>query len=365
MTELAAPAPSSEPVLRWQNLQLDFACADGRVIQAVRGLTLTVRRGEILAIVGESGCGKSALLKSVLSLNSGQARIREGSILFYPAGQATALLAPEQVPAAAPAALNLLALSERELQALRGRSIGTVFQDSASALHPAVPAGRQIAAQARRCLHLSRRQALLRMQELCTALALPDPDLLCRQVPQFLSGGQKQRCALALALAGRPELLLADEITSALDPTVQLQLLRLLLQLKQHSALTVLLVTHDLGVAAAVADRIAVMYAGRLTEIGTAQEICSDPRHPYTRALLAASPERAVRGRPLHTIAGQPPLLIDPPPGDLFARRDPDALALDLVRTPPFFAVSPTHAAATWQLHPALCHENYPVTEEL
>ena len=342
------------PRLRFCNLCLDFV-HEHYTIAALRGINLTLHAGEILALVGESGCGKSVLLKSVLGLNASRAKLKAGAIYFYPA-TFDGKLSP---------ALDLTHLPEGKLRKLRGQLIAAMFQDSEQALHPTIAVGQQIVRQLKRLQGLSELQAQKRMLELLTTLHLPQATALAQRVPAQLSGGQRQRCALALALAGQVQVLLADEITSALDLTARRTLLRLLLQLKQAQDLSVLFVTHDLAAAAAVADRIGVMYAGRLVEIGSATEICFDPRHPYTKALLAAQPASFEPGKPLPTVPGQAPRLLNPPPGDLFARRDAQALGLDYVRTPPFFALSATHAAATWQLHPKVCGINYQLCPEM
>ena len=339
-----------DPILIIHKLFLYFEHNAGN-IEALLGVSLTLRRGEILALIGESGCGKSVLLKAIPGLNSKRARLKDGRVLFYPRSQSKGI--------------ELSALTSKQLRRVRGSLIGTVFQDSAASLNPAVATGRQLEAQIMRQAGLSQAQARSRLVELLSSLDLKDPQRISALPPQLLSGGERQRCCLALALAGSIELLLADEITTALDPTVQLTLLRLLLKLKERFSLSVLLITHNLGVAAAVADRIGIMYAGRIVEIGTAAEICENPQHPYTRTLFAALPERAKRGEELPTITGSAPVLINPPSGDLFARRDPCPLRIDFIKAPPFFALSPTHMVATWRLHPAVCGQNYPVLEEL
>lgn len=268
-------------------------------------------------------------------------------------------------PQADTAPLDLLKLNALQMRQLRGRQIAAVFQDSELALHPSISVGEQIVSQLRRCGQTDKHKATERMLQLLTMLELPDPVAVAQRLPSQFSGGQRQRCALAIALAGEPQVLLADEITSALDPRARCRMLQLLLQLKTRQHLSVLLVTHDLAAAAAVADRIGVMYGGRLVEIGNAEEILNMPRHPYIQVLIAAQPAAAKRGQPLPMVAGNAPLLCDPPQGDLFALRDPQARVIDLVQRAPFFALSATHAAATWHLHNMLCGQNYPLADTI
>ena len=343
------PQMHQPALLQISNLQVSFIHPE-HTVQALRGVSLTVRRGEIVALTGESGCGKSVLLKSILRLNSRHAAVTGGQIIYQPRPGS---------------ALKLSQLPERDLLPVRRQEIGAVFQDSMSSLNPAVQVGRQIVQRARQALKLTTRQAYARMLQLLAALDISAPQVRARQYPQFLSGGQRQRCALALGLAAKPKLLLADEITTALDPPVQAQILRLLLKLRSEQGLSILMVTHDLSAAAAVADRIAVMYAGRIVEIGTAEEVLRRPLHPYTQALLSALPTGAVRGQPLFTLPGEPPLLIDPPAYDLFALRNASPLKADFIAQPPFFALSATHAAASWTLHPKLSGRSYPCSYDL
>lgn len=328
--DYAGSGARGETLLSWQHFSLAFKPRRD-IHPAICDFSLQIRRGEIFALAGESGCGKSVLLRSVLRLLPDHART-EGSIFFE--------------------GRDLNQLPERELRALRGSAVGYVFQDPFNALNPVKSAGAQIAAQAARVLGLSADAARRRALELLDLLEFPRARERYSQLPHELSGGMRQRCAIALALAGRPRLLLADEITTALDVTVQAGLLQLLRRLNRELNLTVLLVSHDPSLPAQAADRIGIMYAGRLLEIGTMQEVFTNPLHPYTRALYQALPERAQRGRELFTLPGGVPAPACA--GDPFAPRCRTALKIDFLKRPPLFAVSPSHAAASWALGAAL-----------
>ncbi len=223
-----------------------------------------------------------------------------------------------------------------------------VFQDPLSSLNPIVKVGRQIT-EAMGIQNAA--QAKQKALELMEEVGIRDPERRFDQYPFEFSGGMRQRIVIAIALAADPELLICDEPTTALDVTIQAQILELIDRLRRQRQLTVLFITHDLGVVANIADRVAVMYAGKLVEEGTAEEIFYDPRHPYTQALLAAMPDLQSKGR-LQAIPGTPPNMLQPPKGDAFAARNPRALQIDFEQEPPMFDISPTHRAATWLLHP-------------
>ncbi|MCI8869986.1 MAG: ABC transporter ATP-binding protein [Lawsonibacter sp.] len=320
------------PLLEVTNLSVSFDTPQGEV-QAVRDVSFSVEAGQTLAIVGESGCGKSALCRSILKLLPPSARIKSGKILVD--------------------GRDVAALSEREACRLRGRLLSLVLQDPMAALDPTLPVGTQIAqAVGVHAPGLSRAQREARALELLELTGLPRARERARLCPHSLSGGMRQRAVLAAALAGSPRLLLADEPTTALDPTVRIQILDLLDDIRRKLNTAVVLVTHDLGAAARCAQRVAVMYAGKILETGTAEDIFYDPRHPYTRELLACLPALARPGEPLHTIPGTPPSPLNPPPGDPFAPRNRHALEIDFREPPPMFQVSPTHRAASWLLDP-------------
>lgn len=311
--------------LEVQNLQVSFPTPAG-LLQAVRGVSFTLEPGRTLALVGESGSGKSVTGRAILGLTPGSATIR-GQILLE--GQ------------------DILTLSEGDLTPIRGRRIAMVFQDPMTSLNPIVRIGSQLT----EAIPLPRKQAKEKALKLLQEVGIRDPERCFRQYPFQLSGGMRQRIVIAIALAADPEFLICDEPTTALDVTIQAQILALLNRLKRERGLGMLFITHDFGVVAAMADEIGVMYAGKLVEYGTAREIFYDPRHPYTWALLSAMPDLRSSGR-LYAIAGTPPNMVCPPDGDAFAPRNPYALQIDYTREPPAFPVTGTHWAATWLLDP-------------
>ena len=317
-------------ILEVQDLAVDFRTAAGAV-QAVRGISFSMEQGQTLAIVGESGSGKSVTSRAIMGILTENATVRQGQVLFD--GQ------------------DLLKLNQRQLCSIRGNRIAMVFQDPLSSLDPVMRIGEQIAEGIRLKLGSSPRAARKKALALLSEVGIRDPERCYRQFPHQLSGGMRQRIVIAIALAADPEILICDEPTTALDVTIQAQILELLERLKQQRKLSILFITHDFGVVANVADRIGVMYAGKLVEYGTSREIFYDPRHPYTKALLAAMPDLATQGR-LQAIEGSPPDMTAPPPGDAFALRDPEAMVIELQRQPPPFFITETHWAATWRLHP-------------
>ena len=318
-------------LLELKNLRVSFHTPRGTV-QAVRGVDLTLHEGEVLAIVGESGCGKSALLKAIMRLLPDTASV-EGEILAD--GD------------------DLLRRSEKELQKLRGRLFSMVFQDPMTALNPSMSIGAQITKTV--LVHeprISRPALRARVLELLELVGIDRATERMKLYPHNFSGGMRQRAVMAIALASRAKILLADEPTTALDVTIQAQILDLLRDIQEKLHTATILVSHDLGVVARAADRVAVMYAGKVVEIGTAEEVYYDPRHPYTWALLRALTALADGKDALYTIPGMPPTLIDPPQGDAFACRNEFALAIDYEKEPPMFRITDTHYAATWLLDP-------------
>ena len=317
-------------LLEVSDLAVDFHTAAG-VVQAVRGISFSLEKGQTLAIVGESGSGKSVTSRAIMGILSENATLRRGKILLD--------------------GTDLLSLRERQLCPIRGNRIAMVFQDPLSSLDPVMRIGRQITEVSRLKLGLSPKAARKKAMALLAEVGIRDPETCFYQFPHELSGGMRQRIVIAIALAADPEVLICDEPTTALDVTIQAQILELLGRLKQQRHLSMLFITHDFGVVANVADRIGVMYAGKLVEYGTAEDIFYDPRHPYTQALLAAMPDLSTQG-PLYAIPGSPPDMTAPPPGDAFAARDPEAMVIDFLQQSPAFWVSDTHWAATWRLHP-------------
>jgi oligopeptide transport system ATP-binding protein len=320
-----------KPRLEVQDLSVSFATLAGRV-QAVRRLSFSLYQGETLALVGESGCGKTVTCRAMMRLLPKNASIDSGRILLE--------------------GVDILGFSEKRMRSLRGNDIAMVFQDPMTSLDPTMRIGRQIEEALTLHRPLSRRETRRRMLELLDLVGIEDPPRRSRQYPHEFSGGQRQRIVIAIVLACDPRVLIADEPTTALDVTMQAQIIDLLKDLQRKIRTSIVFITHDLGVVANVADRVAVMYAGRIVEIGLSREVFYDPRHPYTWGLLGAMPTLEREMKTLATIPGAPPRLIDLPPGDPFAPRNPYALELDTLREPPLFPVTQTHYAATWLLDP-------------
>lgn len=319
-------------LLELKNLSVVIDSPNGKV-QAVRDVSLSLRQGEVLAIVGESGCGKSMLCRSIMKLLPRHARIAQGSIIADGA--------------------DITRYTERDMVKLRGKLFSMIFQDPMTALDPTMTIGAQIAeAVLAHRTKLPREEVWRRVIELMELVGIRQPRERCRLYPYNFSGGMRQRSVMAMALAGSPKILLADEPTTALDVTIQAQILDLLRDIQAKLGTATILVSHDLGVVARAADRVAIMYAGKIVEIGTAEEIYYDPRHPYTWGLLQALPALSRGRKELRAIPGMPPSLIDPPKGDAFACRNEYALAIDYEQAPPMFRVSDTHYAATWLLNP-------------
>ena len=331
----------SETILSIENLRIHFETFAGEV-QAIRGVNLKLQKGETLALVGESGSGKSVTAKSVMKLLSNNAVVKEGTITFK--GE------------------NILEKSERDMQSIRGKEIAMVFQDPMTSLDPTMKIGKQITEVIIKHEKASKEEANKRAEELLELVGIPDAKERMKQYPHQFSGGQRQRIVIAIALACNPDVLIADEPTTALDVTIQAQILELLKELQQQFQMAIIFITHDLGVVANVADRVAVMYAGKVVEVGTADEVFYNPQHPYTWGLLRSMPTLHT-GDTLYAIPGSPPDLLDPPVGDAFALRSDVALEIDRVKEPPMFEVSPTHFAATWLLDPRA--PKVPVPEEI
>lgn len=318
-----------ETVLEIKNLSVSFDTKNGEV-EAVRDVSFSVKKGEVLAIVGESGCGKTVMSQSILKLLPRNSRIKSGQILVE--------------------GTDITNYKEKEMQRLRGTTLSMVFQDPMMTLNPTIPVGVQITEAILQHEKVSREEAKQRAIEMLQLVGIEDAAQRYRLQPHYFSGGMRQRCVLAIALALKPKLLFADEPTTALDVTVQSKILNLLLDLKEELGLSIIFITHDLSVAAKIADRVAVMYAGKIVEIGKAEEVFYNPQHPYTWGLLSSLPSLAKRGEQLKCITGMPPSLLHPPAGDAFARRNPYALEIDYKEMPPMFEITPTHYAATWLL---------------
>lgn len=319
-------------LLKIENLSVGIRSPLGTV-RAVREVSFSLYPGEVLAIVGESGCGKSMLCKTIMKLLPRSAAIEGGRIIAN--------------------GVDITGYSDRDMRKLRGKLFSMIFQDPMTALNPTIPIGRQIAeAILVHAPKMSREAVYERVIALMELVGIRQPRERYQLYPYDFSGGMRQRTVMAIALAADPWILLADEPTTALDVTIQAQILDLLRDIQRKLGTAAILVSHDLGVVARAADRVAIMYAGRIVEIGTAEEIYYDPRHPYTWGLLQALPAYNRGRRELKTIPGMPPTLIDPPRGDAFACRNEYALEIDYLEQPPMFQITPTHFAATWLLDP-------------
>ncbi|MBB6453044.1 oligopeptide/dipeptide ABC transporter ATP-binding protein [Salirhabdus euzebyi] len=320
-----------EKILEVKDLKVTFDTYGGSV-QAVRGVNFDLRKGETLAIVGESGSGKSVTTKALMGLiPNPPGRIESGEILFD--------------------GKDLTKLKDKEMSKIRGRDISMIFQDPMTSLNPTMKVGNQIMEGLIKHQKMGKAKAKERAIELLELVGIPNPKERIEQYPHQFSGGMRQRVVIAIALACNPKILLADEPTTALDVTIQAQILELMKDLQQKTDASIIFITHDLGVVANVADRVAVMYAGKIVEIGTVDDIFYNPKHPYTWGLLGSMPTLDSGEDQLIAIPGTPPDLIHPPVGDAFAPRNPYVMKIDTEMEPPMFKVSDTHYAATWLLH--------------
>ncbi|WP_155593750.1 ABC transporter ATP-binding protein [Lysinibacillus cavernae] len=331
-------------LLQVKNLSVSFNTYNGEV-QAVRNISFDLFEGETLAIVGESGSGKSVTSKSLLRLNPTETTmLKSGHILYN--------------------GHDILTCSEQEIRAIRGAEISMIFQDPMTALNPTMTIGKQIAESIKKHTTLRGQQITNRVIELLQLVGIKEADKRYKQYPHQFSGGMRQRIVIAMALACEPRIIIADEPTTALDVSIQAQILELLKSIQQKMNLSIIFITHDLGVVAKMADRVAVMYAGKIIEIGLVDEIFYHCQHPYTQGLLAAMPNPDIDTDTLYAIPGTPPNLLHPPIGDAFASRNQHALKIDFKEEPPLFQVSDTHFAATWLLH-ELAPKIVPIHQQL
>lgn len=321
-----------KPILSAKDVEITFSLR-GNKLNAIRKCSLDLYDGETLAIVGESGSGKSVFTKTFVGMLDGNGSITGGSIMYD--GKDLAKFK-----------------KEKEWMTIRGKKIARVMQDPMTSLNPLKKVGKQI----QECIELHQglkgavaKKATLQILE---KVGIPYPEMRYNQYPHEFSGGMRQRVVIAIAVACRPQILICDEPTTALDVTIQAQILELIRNLQAEYHMSVIYITHDLGVVANVADRVAVMYAGQIVEVGKVDEIFYDARHPYTWALLSALPQLGVKGEALPTIDGTPPNLFNKIKGDAFAPRNRQALAIDFEEEPPYFEVSETHKAKTWYLDP-------------
>lgn len=304
-----------DPLLSIDNLHVEFT-THGGTVHAVSGLSIDIHPGEIVAIVGESGSGKSVSAKAIMGLiPSPQGKISQGSIVFNK---------------------NVISnFSQKEMESIRGREIGMIFQDPLSSLNPTMRIGSQIGEGLIKHYGISRAEAREKAISLLRMVGISRPEIRVDQYPHQLSGGMRQRVVIAIAIACKPKLLIADEPTTALDVTIQEQILSLLKSIRSTEGTSIVLITHDLAVVAGIADRVAVMYAGKVVETADVETLFSSPKHPYTKALLAAVPNLALdQNEPLKAIRGSPPDLLNPPPGCPFCPRCDFAMKICARREP-------------------------------
>lgn len=316
-----------ETILEVNNLHVTFKTYGGTV-HAVRGVDLHLNRGETLAIVGESGCGKSVTANAIMRLiPSPPGKITKGNILFK--------------------GKDLTKLSEKKMRSIRGADIAMIFQDPMTALNPTLTIGTQLMEGVKQHLNVSHQEAKKRAVEMMHLVGIPNPEERLKQYPHQFSGGMRQRLVIATALICEPELLIADEPTTALDVTIQAQILELFEKIQEVTGVSIILITHDLGVVAKIADRVAVMYAGKIIESGTKREIFYESKHPYTKGLLDSVPRLDMRGE-LVPIEGSPPDLFSPPKGCPFTARCPYAMEVCERVYPASSTLSKSHKVDCW-----------------
>ncbi|HBI73705.1 MAG TPA: peptide ABC transporter ATP-binding protein [Lachnospiraceae bacterium] len=319
-------------VLEVKDLRVSFDTYAGEV-QAVRGVSFDLEEGEVLAVVGESGCGKSVSAQTIMKLNPmPPARIKSGEILLNNK--------------------DIVHATEKQMREIRGKDVSMIFQDPMTCLNPTMQIGKQLVEAIKNHQKLSKEEAMKEAIRLLNLVKIPNPEQRIKQYPHEFSGGMRQRVMIAMALSCAPKLLIADEPTTALDVTIQAQIMELLREIKEKTNTAIILITHDLGVVASMADRVAVMYAGKIVETGMAKDIFYHPSHPYTKALLKSLPtmdmDRSVR---LVSIAGTPPDLLNPPVGCGFASRCENCMKICHEELPGQFKVAENHAASCWLLH--------------
>lgn len=323
-------------VLEIKDLRVRFKLPTGDV-HAIRGLNVTLHENEVLALVGESGCGKSVGVKSVMGILPENAVIESGEIIFHDGAELVELLKMKEA---------------QRRKTINGTKIAMIFQDPMTSLNPTVTIGSQLITVLRAHTRMQKKAAYARGVELLHEVGITDPERTMGQFPHQLSGGMRQRVVIAIALSQNPKLLICDEPTTALDVTIQERILDLLQNIQRARGLSIIFITHNLGVVSKIADTVAVMYAGKIIELGTVFDIFYDPRHPYTWGLLSAVPELSDEKGTLYSIPGTPPDLTKEIVGDAFAPRNPYALAVDFKAEPPLFKLSRTHFAATWLADP-------------
>ncbi|MEK4443580.1 ABC transporter ATP-binding protein [Niallia sp. FSL K6-0077] len=326
-------------ILTVRNLSIAFQTNSGE-LNAVRGVNLQLMKGETLAIVGESGSGKSVTVKSIMGMVTSNGRIKEGSIEFTYTDNGKSITE------------DLTKLSNKEMQKrIKGKRIAMVFQDPMTSLDPTMSIGNQIMEGIRYHFKISKKNAEKKAMDLLELVGIKNPTSIMRNYPHQLSGGMRQRVVIAIALSCDPDLLICDEPTTALDVTMQAKIIQLIMDIQKEKEISVLFITHDLGVVAKIADKVSIMYAGKIVESGTVEDIFYDARHPYTWGLLASTPDINNIQERLYTIPGSPPNLLNTWEGDAFAERNQYAMNIDFRLEPPMFKINDHHYAATWLLH--------------
>ena len=322
----------SEHLLEVKNLQTNFRTGGG-IVQAVRGVDLHVDAGEFLGIIGESGCGKSVTMMSILHLLEDNAAVRAETIQFN--------------------GVNLQEQSKKQIRKLLGSQIGMIFQDPMTSLNPLYTIGNQLTEPLRQHLNMSRSEASKRAVEMLQLVGINEPEKRLKQYPHELSGGMRQRAMIPVAMCCNPKLLIADEPTTALDVTIQAQIMELMADMQKLFSTATILITHDLGVIASVCTRVMVMYGGKIMEEGSVDDIFYRPAHPYTEGLLRSVPNDGTGSKEkLIPIPGSPPDLMNPPAGCPFASRCPKAMKICALAPAQLQDVGPDHRAACWLLHP-------------
>ena len=321
----------SEKILDIKEERLSFFTPAGEV-KALNGVSFTMNQGDVLGVVGESGSGKSVTAYSVMGLTAYPGKLVGGKVWFN--------------------GHEIENMKEKDFRKIRGNEVSIIFQDPMTSLNPVYTIGNQIVEVIRLHTDKNKADAWARAKELLELVGINEPEKRLKQYPHELSGGMRQRVVIAIALSCDPDLLICDEPTTALDVTIQAKILELIRRIQKERGISVIYITHDLGVVAKVADYVDVMYAGKIVETGTIDEIFYDPKHPYTWGLLSAMPDLDTADDRLYTIPGSPPNLLHEKPGDAFAPRNRFALNIDDEIDPPMFKISDTHYAATWLLDP-------------
>ena len=335
-------------VLSIRDVEISFGTTAGKV-SAIRGVRLDLYQGETLAIVGESGSGKSVTTKAILGILSENGQVEKGSILFSYDRDGEVVTR------------DLTQLTSKQMQKhIRGKRIAMVFQDPMTSLDPTMTIGHQIIEGMREHYKISKDEARKKAIELLEIVGITDPEKRYKQYPHQLSGGMRQRVVIAIALACEPELLICDEPTTALDVTIQAKILKLLKEIQEKTNVAIIFITHDLGVVANIADYVAVMYAGKIIEKGSVEEIFYDPRHPYTWGLLSSIPDLESDDEYLYTIPGSPPNLLNQVEGDAFGPRNAVALHIDYRLEPPMYNVGGKHRVASWLMDERAPHVEMP-----